>query len=612
VVDAGPVIAELLRDAPGLSALITSRAALRVSGEQEFPVPGLPTPPDLSQLSSLEIASLPAAERTVDIEALTAYESVRLFIARATAVRPDFRITNDNAPAVAAIAARLHGMPLAIELAAARVKLFSPEALRARLEDQLALLSAGARDLPERQQTLRGAIAWSYDLLDEGHRRLLDRLSVFQGGIDLAAAEAVGGPSSELGIEVVDGLVDLADQSLIRTLEAEGDPRFQMLDTIRAYAAETLAARGETDATAARHSAWFLGLGQRLAPELAGADQRAHLDRLETEHDNIRAVLDRATAAGDAATAIGLAHAVWRFWQKRGHLYEARRRLDVMAAAPWSREDPAQRARLMEALGGVCWWQADIASMRVAYAEAVEIWRRLGDKSELANALYNYSFVFSVPEDPTDPAAIVDQSNEGERYQDEAIALYRELGDEHGEANVLWGQGNKKYFSEEPDAGVAEFTQALEKFRRVGDRTMEAWSLHMVGSALLRTRKRDESRPYLQEALRHFVLAGDAAGMTLVVDDLSAQALADEEPERAARLWGAGRALAKATGATLASFTDAWIETQLRPNVRNMIDKADLDRWAAEGAAMSLDDAVAYALGLTRDELAKLAESHVD
>ena len=613
VLSAGPIVADLLRDAPGLSVLVTSRAALRVSGEQEFPVPGLPTPPDLTQLSSLELASLPAEARTVNAASLSTYESVRLFIARATAVRPDFRVTNDNAPAVAAIAARLHGMPLAIELAAARIKLFSPDALRVRLEDQLAVLSAGARDLPERQQTLRGAIAWSYDLLDEGHRGLLDRLSVFEGGIDLAAAEAVCGPPSELGIDVVDGLVALADQSLIRSVETSGDPRFEVLDTIRAFAAEMLGRRGDTAAATTRHARWFLELAQRLAPQLAGAEQRGLLEQLEREHDNIRAVLDRSAAAGDAATAIGLAFAVWRFWQKRGHLYEARRRLDAMAAAPWSRADPVLRARLMEALGGVCWWQADIKAMRPAYLEAVEIWRRLGDKGELANALYNYAFVFSVPEDPTQPPPIdLDPADEGLHAQEEALALYRGLGDERGEANVLWGMGNKKYFSEHPDAGAEEFRAALVKFRRAGDRTMEAWSLHMVGSALLRARRRDEARPYLQEALRHFVLAGDAAGMTMVVDDLSAMALADEDPERAARLWGAGRALATATGATLASFTDKYVEQQLRPNVRNMINEADLERWAAEGAALSLDEAVAYALGIPVEELATLTETHVD
>jgi predicted ATPase len=615
VLGAGPIVAELLRDAPGLSALVTSRAALHVSGEQEYPVPGLPTPPDLGQLSSLELASLPAEARTVDAASLSTYESVRLFIARATAVRPDFRVTNENAPAVAAIAARLHGMPLAIELAAARIKLFSPDALRSRLENQLALLSAGARDLPERQQTLRGAIAWSYDLLDDGQRRLLDRLSVFEGGIDLAAAEAVCGPASELGGDVLDGLVSLADQSLIRSIETSGEPRFAILDTIKAFAAEMLAERGETAAVIARHGAWFLDLAQRLAPALASAEQRDLLDQLEREHDNIRAVLDRATAAGDATTAIGLAFAVWRFWQKRGHLSEARRRLDAMAAAPWSREDPMLRARLMEALGGVCWWQADIGAMRPPYAEAVDLWRHLGDKTELANALYNYSFVFSVP----DPAVVgpgdsltveVDPNGEGVRAQEEALTLYRELGDERGEANVLWGRGNARYFSDDPSAGMDEFAAALEKFRRVGDRTMEAWSLHMLGGALLRVRRPDEARPYLHEALRDFFVAGDAAGMTLVIDDLSAQALADEEPERASRLWGAARALAKATGATIASFTDGWIEALVRPNVRNTVDPADLERWAAEGAALSLDEAVAYALEIKIEDLVTLAEAH--
>ena len=609
VLEAGPVIADLLRDAPGLSALVTSRAALRVSGEQEYPVPGLPTPPDLSQLSTLELASLPAEARSIDAAALSAYESVKLFIARATSVRPDFRVTNENAPAVAAIAARLHGMPLAIELAAARVKLFSPEALRARLEDQLTLLSAGARDLPERQQTLRGAIAWSYDLLDEGHRRLLDRLSVFEGGIDLAAAEAVCGPSAELGLDVVDGLVDLADQSLIRTVETAAEPRFTVLDTIHAYAVEQLQARGEADVIEGRHNAWFLELAQRLAPELAGSDQRQYLDQLEREHDNIRAVLDRATEAGDAPTAIGLAFAVWRFWQKRGHLSEARRRLDAMEAAPWSRDDPVLRARLLEALGGVCWWQASIPMMRGAYQEAVQIWRTLGDKRELANALYNYSFAFSVPDTPQATVGVTDPNGVGAAALQEALDLYRDLGDERGIANVRWGIGNSKYFGYSPffggsnDAGIEDFRAALEGFRSVGDRTMEAWSLHMLGGALLRAGRNEESGEYLRHSLRHFYDAGDAAGIAMVIDDLSSQALADEDPKRAARLWGAARTLTRATGANLVAFVDGWIEQQVRPNVRSSLEPGELERGAEEGAAMPLDDAVAFALDVPVDEL---------
>jgi predicted ATPase len=603
IVDAGPIVADLLRDVPTLSVLVTSRAALRVSGEQEYPVPGLPTPPDLSQLSSLELASLPAAARTINVDALSTYESVRLFIARAMSVRPDFRVTNENAPAIAAIAARLHGMPLALELAAARIKLFSPEALRARLEDQLGLLASGARDLPERQQTLRGAIAWSYDLLDDGHRILLDRLSVFEGGFDLPGAEAVGGPSSELGIDVIEGVVALADQSLVRSIDTGGDPRFQMLDTIRAYATEKLAERGDRATIEARHSAWFLALAQRIAPQLSGDDQRALLDQLEREHDNVRAVLERATTAGDGPTAIGLAFAVWRFWQKRGHLSEARGRLDRLAAAPWSRSDPVLRARLVEALGGVCWWQADIAAMRLAYQEAVEIWRTLGNKAELANALYNYSFGFSVPMNPSASVGNTDPTGEGAAALRQALALYEELGDVRGVANVRWGMGNSKYFSDHGDAGIDDFQAALDGFRQVGDKTMEAWSMHMVGGALLRAERRDESRPYLRHALRNFYDAGDAAGITMVLDDLSSQALADEEPIRAARLWGAARTLTAATGANLAAFTDGWIEQQVRPNVRVALDPADLERGAREGAAMSLDEAVAYGLDLPVDEL---------
>jgi predicted ATPase/class 3 adenylate cyclase len=608
VIDAGPIVADLLRDAPGVSVLVTSRAALRVSGEQEYPVPGLPTPPDTRHLSPVELAQLPADARSTDPATLSTYEAVRLFIARANAVRPGFMVTNENAPAVAAICARLHGMPLAIELAAARTKLLTPAAILARLDGQLSVLSAGARDLPERQQTLRGAIAWSYDILDAGGRQLLDRLSVFQGGIDLGAAETVCGPAAELGVEILDGLMSLADQSLLRTLESADEPRCEMLETIREYAAEKLEARGEAEVIRGRHARWFVELAERLAPELAGGEQRALLDRLEREHDNIRAVLDRSTAAGDGNTAIRLAFAVWRFWQKRGHLYEARRRLDAMAAAPWSRSDPRLRARLLEALGGVCWWQADIRAMRPTYEEAVELWRSLADRSELANALYNYSFVFSVPEEPGDRATELDPDGKGLRALDEALALYRELGDERGEANVLWGMGNRKYFNEASDAGVPEFRAALERFRRVGDRTMEAWSLHMLGGGLLRSGDPEASRGYLRHALQHFYGASDTAGITLVLDDLSSQALADVDPTRAARLWGAARSLTKATGAGLAAFTDGWIESQVRPNVRVALDPADLERWAAEGAALTLDDAVAYALDVPVAELGSQTE----
>ena len=369
VIDAAPVVADLLRAADGLTVIATSRASLHISGEQEYPVPGLPTPPDPTEMSGLERLNLTGGARVVlDAAAVGQYAAVRLFIERAGAVKPGFAVTNENAPAVAAISARLHGMPLAIELAAARIKLLSPEAILSRLEHQLDLLAAGGRDLPARQQTLRGAIAWSYDILDEPGRRLLDRLSVFAGGPDLVAVEAVCGPRTEIGGDVFDGVTALADQSLVRVDETvDGEPRVRLLDTIREYAAERLAERDEAGAILARHRDWYMALAEEAMPELSGADQRGWLDRLEMEHDDIRAVLDRAVAGPEPEVAIRTAFAMWRFWQKHGHLGEARRRLDAISAESWSRDDPRLRARLMEALGGVCWWQGDLASMRTAY-----------------------------------------------------------------------------------------------------------------------------------------------------------------------------------------------------------------------------------------------------
>ena len=601
VIDGAPVVADLLRAAPKLSVVVTSRAPLRVSGEQEYPVPGLPTPADVLAMSDLEKLNLPEAARRLDASAVTQYEAVRLFIARAVAVRPDFRVTNDNAPAVAGIAARLHGMPLAIELAAARVKLLSPDAILERLEHQLGVLSAGSRDLPERQQTLRGAIAWSHELLGPGERRLLARMSVFVAGCELDSAEAVCGPPEELdGVDVIDCLMLLADQSLIRAEERDGETRFRMLDTIREFAAERLTESGERETLERRHSDTFVALAESLTPLLSGDDQRRWLGRLERDHDNIRAVLDRATAAGDADTAIRLAFAMWRYWQKRGHLAEARRRLDAMAAAPWSRSTPQLRARLMEALGGVAWWQADLETMGPAYDEALAIWRDLGDEREIDNALYNDSFKYAVSSDPSES----DPDRLGLGQMSEARDLAARIGDDRGRANALWGIGNWMYFHNSEDFGRAEFTDALEIFGQVGDRTMEAWSHHMLGSALLRAGDLAGATAHTSEALRVFHRFGDIAGITLALDDFAATAVAAGDLPRAARLWGAARALSSAGGVKLADFVDQQYEFYSRPNARFVMHPDELERYANEGRRMTLDESVAYALATSVDQLA--------
>jgi len=368
-----------------------------------------------------------------------------------------------------------------------------------------------------------------------------------------------------------------------------------MLESIREFAADLLASHGEADLMRGRCGAWFMALAEQARPRLAGPDQRRWLDRLELEHDNLRAALDRAVADENAELAIGLAFALWRFWQMRGHLFEARRRLDTIATTPWSRRSPVLRARLMEALGGVCWWQADIPAMRAAYEEAVELWRADLDRAELANALYNYSFCFTVPVNPRD-VGNTDPDGIGEASLREALDLYRALGDERGQANVLWGMGNREYFRNDPHAGVAALAEALEIFRRVDDRTMEAWTLHMLGSAKLRLGDTGTSRGLFGAALRLFNESGDAAGLTLVFDDLASQAASDGDPERAARLWGAARSLSASTGAGLASYVDQFLERFPEQTAKATLSPSEVTRLAGEGAAMTIDQVVAYAL----------------
>jgi predicted ATPase len=302
IVEAAPVVDRLLSVAPGLTILVTSRIPLHLSGEQEFPVPPL---------------TLPDPSRLFDLEALSASESVMLFVERATAVRPEFRITEETASAVAEITTRLDGLPLAIELAASRIKVLSPPELLERLGRRLPILTGGARDLPERHRTLRATIEWSHDLLDAGQRSLFARLAVFAGGWSLGAAEAVCGPGVDA--DVLDGLGTLVDHSLVRRGRPRGgETRFRMLETIRELAGERLAASGDEEEMRRRHARYVRDLVEKAEPSLTTERQAEWLHRLEREHDNLRAALDWAERSSDAETAVRIASAVWRFWQQRG------------------------------------------------------------------------------------------------------------------------------------------------------------------------------------------------------------------------------------------------------------------------------------------------------
>ena len=588
-------IGELLRRAAKVRIIATSRAPLRISGEQEYPVPGLPSPPDLDRLGPMEREQLPAGVRSGAPEVLAGFESVRLFVARGGSVKPGFAVTAANAADVAAIVAHLGGVPLAIELAAARLRFLTPAAIHERLEGRLDQPGAGAADVPERQRSLRGAIMWSHELLDAPACRLFERLAVFMGGFDVERAEAVAGPAADLGVDVLDGLASLVDQSLVRSDEVNGEPRFSMLEPIREYAQERLEASGDVDAVAERHARAFLSLARELEPDLAGARQRAALDRLELEHANLRAAIDWGEARGDAEIALGITIAVWRFWQKRGYLREARARVSALIAHPWFAAAPAPlRAKTHEVMGGIIYWHGEVDGSRPDYEAALAIWREIGDQREIANAAYNLSFCYTMAVLQALPP---DARERADALLGEALEIYRSLGDEQGQANVYWGIGIQHYFARDYVAAAPAFQAALELYRRSGDRTQEAWSLHQLGLSSLKLGDADAARTYLADGLRLFMAAGDMAGVTLGLDDMAAIAVVGGDLVRAARLQGLARRIQVSSGTGLAGVVENAFEAADRPNAKAAMAAEDFARYEAEGAAMPMLEGVRYALG---------------
>ena len=568
VLKAAPIATQLLEGSAGLRVLVSSRTVLRVSGEQEFPVPPLALP-DLKALPPLA--------------ALSQFEAVRLFIERAVAVKPDFEATNANAPAIAGICERVDGLPLAIELAAARVKLFSPQALLSRLEKSLSALGTGARDAPARQQTLRGAILWSYDMLDEGPRRLLARVSVFARGGNLEQLEPVCGPSEDIGADVVDALDQLADQSLLRRLPDFDEPRFLMLQTIRDFAAERLEESGEAHLIRDRHVKAYIALAQQAQPLLFGPRRKEWLDRLEDDNDNFRAALEWTVASGDARSAMELSAGLWRFWQMRGHLHEGRRRMDGVLAMRDSGEFPKERLAALEAAGGLAYWQAEMQVAQRFYDECLELTRNLGDDRALANALYNAAFPRVVSR-----VAIA----EARPMLEEALPLYRKIGDQTGIARVLWGIGNALFFAKEYTNARPVLEEAVALTRKLDDQFGLGWSVHTLGLVTFNLGDVERARASWIEAIQLFAAGGDVPGIVLQLDNLSALARHEGDFLRAGRLWAAASAHQVSSGTGLGRLLR---EEEGRSGREGLNDDEAARAWT-EGQAMSLEQAVAYAL----------------
>ena len=570
--------------------IVSSRAPLRVGGEQEFPVPPL---------------SLPASGEADPVRAMES-EAVQLFVERAMAVRPDFTLTAENAAPIAEIVRRLDGLPLAIELAAARTRLLSPAAMARRLDDRLGLLSSGGRDAPDRQQTLRGAISWSWDLLSPDEQQLLARLGVFAGGGGFDLAEEVCAlPADAHPPSVLEGLERLAEQSLVRIVEdAHGDQRFTMLETIREYALERLTGSGEAHAVRARHAAAYLAFLRRLGPEGPALDDRGgRLDRIEEEHDNVRAALDFLVAAGDTTGAASTAFAAWRFWQMRGHLVEGRTRLDVVLAMPqWAAAPSIARLRALEAAGGLAYWAADVRAARRLYTEAATAARLVGDDAELATALYNLAFAPSPDEagsSPGEQPGVV----AGRAYLDEAIELWTRLGDDRGLARGLWGLGEYHLYRGEFDKSAATLTRGLAIFERLGDRFWIAWSRFTRAFCRIRQGRTREASADMAVALRVFVEDHDVSGIALVMAASTTLLLLAGRAMEAYETSGAVRRLVAETGIHLAGSppVDGLPVTDLETS--DPVDRAAI----ALGASRPREEAATRLLTVL-DELAEGGE----
>jgi predicted ATPase/class 3 adenylate cyclase len=568
LLEGAPLVAELLRASPRTKVLVTSRAPLRISGEQELPVPPL---------------GISGVDPGADLETLMHSEAIRLFTDRAMAVRPDFRLTVDNAPAVAKLVGRLDGLPLAIELVASRLRLLPVDQILSRLSGRM--LSSGSVDLPARQRTIESAIAWSYELLAEPERKLFARFAIFSAGARLEEVEAVCGPTEELGEEVIDSLSTLVEQSLIRRVDAEGRLRFRMLHVIQEFALERLTESGEAAAIGRRHLETYAAYVESVAPELLGRDRRMWLDLLEQDQDNLRAALDWAVESGEADLAFRLSSAAWRLWQARGHLHEARRRLDDVLAIEGG--EPRNRAKALEALGGILWWQSDLVSALEIYRETVRMHRILGDWKELANALYNVSLatVFT-QEDGREAAAAA---------LDEAGALYRDLGDIGGLGDVEWAWGNVAAYEDKDVPGaIAHMKKSIEYYEQAGNEFGMGWGLFEVGHLSRGLGEYDQAWGYLSRGLTLFAEHRDVSGVVLLLAGSAGLALVLGDRDRAHRLAGAFHGLRISSG------------TEIVLNEMNRIEALDYATMEAlsgeaaipyrEGRAMSLEAAVAYAL----------------
>lgn len=614
VASASDQVVELLAASTGLKVLVTSRESLHLKGEREFPVSPL---------------SIPERDIGEAVERLSQYEAVRLFIERAVAVKSDFSVTDENAPVIAEICVHLDGLPLAIELAASKLKVLSAKDLMKRLSNRLKLLKGGSRDLPARQQTLRSTIDWSYKLLSEAERRLFERLSVFIGGCSLDAAEQVcTDAEGGMGLDVLDGLVSLVDKSLLRRDEVAGETRFGMLETIREYSQAKLEESSEADKARQHHAQYFLRLAEEAEPMLHSREQMLWLDRLERENNNLQAAMGWLLKNGKAQEALRLGAALYWFWYRYGHINDGEKWLNQALKLAGEAEPSGIRAKALHALGWLVYIQSEWPRARDLHEQSLALFRELDDRQGEASALSELGVV----------ERWLNEMEIGRQYSEEAVRIAREVGDPHLiSVSLVWAYATTdgKFVGEPPLAELEEavelsrnggdlwnmasaihglgdlfrelgqheqalprYEEALRGFRQLKDRWMIAWTLEGMGRNSFLDGDNRNAEKYLAESISHFSMLGDKRDTMFTLSILAMVVRAEEKHPRAACLLGAYKSINEALIGSEAAGCEMYSPELLTAFGEYQRDFAS--EWTL-GSHMSFEQAIEYAVEDSND-----------
>ena len=610
IVEAAPRVADLLREAPRLNLLITSQAALKIRGEHGFPVGTLALPDDTD----------------VDVGVLEANEAVALFVDRAQSIRPDFRLDEQNAEAVAAIVRELDGLPLAIELAASRIQLFTPQALLRRLEQSFDILSSRARDVPDRHRTLRNAIAWSYELLEDDEKALFRRQAVFDGGFALDSAEEICSPPDD-PLDVLDGLSSLIDKSLLAQRPTPtGEPRFERLRTVLAFAVECLETSGEADRWRRRHAEHFAELADRV-DEAVGAmrDAKDRLDRIALEIDNFRAALKWAVSKREADLAVRLCASLPALWFRTGTLEEGKKWLERALELKAELTD-ASRARALNLQGRLRQIEGDNSpEVAAAFEESLSVYRRLDDRKGVARALMNLGNLKRRGRD----------LDAAEAMFREALEIYRDLGEAFGQGGALLNLGDlynargdrdraRAFFEEARDitgGGGARITYAFalqylgtmavvdgdldraeelyqesrREFTDLGARPGLAWSQYYLAVVARERGDRERARTLFGEALRGVREIGFMPGVALALIGIAGVESSEGHHRRAAVLLGAAREIRRRASLSMSPVEEKTI-AEIEDATREALGGDEAEQAMSEGRELSATQAVALAL----------------